>query len=73
MSEHDAPHPTDDEYQPPNDSDVLTVDEAAAYLRVGRQQLYDAIGRLEVPHRRIGRVIRLSRAALARWLDRVPA
>jgi excisionase family DNA binding protein len=49
--------------------DVLTVEEAAELLRIGRNQLYDAIGRNQVPHRRIGRSIRLSRAALVRWLD----
>jgi excisionase family DNA binding protein len=50
------------------DNDTLTVDEAAEVLRVGRTQLYDAIGRGEVPHRRVGRSIRLSRSALAAWL-----
>lgn len=48
--------------------DVLTVAEAAQLLKVGRNALYDAIGRGEVPHRRIGKNIRLSRAALMRWL-----
>lgn len=51
-------------------TDVLTVDEAAEFLRVGRNALYDAIGRGDVPHRRIGKTIRLSRAALMRWLGR---
>jgi excisionase family DNA binding protein len=46
------------------DSDVMTVEEGAAFLRIGRNALYDAIGRGEVPHRRIGKAIRLSRAAL---------
>lgn len=50
------------------DGEVLTVAEAAKFLRVGINQLYDAIGRLEVPHRRIGKSIRLSRSALVRWL-----
>ncbi len=50
--------------------DVLTVTEAAKFLRMGKNQLYTAIGRLEVPYRRIGRSIRLSRSALVRWLDR---
>ena len=49
--------------------DVLTVGEAAKLLRIGRNALYDAIGRNEVPHRRLGKLIRLSRAALMRWLD----
>lgn len=47
---------------------VLTVDEAAKLLRIGRNQLYEAIGRGDVPHARIGRTIRLSRAALLRSL-----
>ncbi len=50
------------------DKDVLTVDEAARFLRTGRNAIYDAIGRGEIPHRRIGRAIRLSRAALVQWL-----
>ena len=48
---------------------VLTVSEAARLLRIGRNQLYEAIGRGEIPHRRIGRSIRLSRAALLRWFE----
>lgn len=49
-------------------ADVLTVGEGAALLRIGRNALYDAIGRGEVPHRRIGKSIRLSRTELLRWL-----
>jgi len=48
---------------------VLTVPEAARILRIGPNQLYNAIGRGEVPHRRVGRSIRLSRAAILRWLE----
>ena len=63
--------PADDPAPPgePN-GDVLTVDEAAVFLRIGRNALYDAIGRGDVPHRRIGKTIRLSRAALVQWLGR---
>lgn len=50
------------------DGEVLTVREAAEFLKIGRTQLYDAIGRGEIPHRKIGRSIRLSRAALVQWL-----
>lgn len=52
----------------PHDDDVLTVEQAAKFLRLGRNAVYDAIGRGEIPHRRIGRAIRLSRAALVQWL-----
>ena len=50
------------------DADVLTVEEAAAFLKVGRNTLYEACARNEVPCRRIGRQIRFSRAALVAWL-----
>ena len=52
------------------DADVMTVEEAADFLRVGRNALYDAIGRGDIPHRRIGKTIRLSRVGLVRWLGR---
>jgi excisionase family DNA binding protein len=51
------------------DDDVLTVEQAAKFLRLGRNAVYDAIGRGAIPHRRIGRSIRLSRVALLRWLE----
>lgn len=50
------------------DDDILSVDQAAKLLHVGRNTLYEAIGRGEIPHRRIGKVIRLSRRALDQWL-----
>jgi len=48
--------------------DVLKVNEAARLLRVDHKTLRDAINRSEVPGViRIGRVIRLDRAALLAW------
>ena len=52
-----------------SDREVMTVVQAAEFLGVGKNQLYDAIGRGEVPHRKIGRRIILHRAALVRWLQ----
>ena len=51
------------------DTDVLTVDNVAALLKVGRNAIYDAVGRNEIPHRRIGKHIRFSRRAIVTWLD----
>ena len=51
------------------DLDVLSVAEAAKLLKVGRAALYAAIGAGTVPHRKIGRHIRISRAALVRWFE----
>jgi excisionase family DNA binding protein len=44
--------------------EVLTVREAAAILRVGRNQLYQAVGRGELGAVRIGRSIRIPKHAL---------
>lgn len=57
--------------QPANDvdGDVLDVAGAMAVLRVGRDAVYAGCARREIPHRRVGKVLRFSRAALMRWLD----
>jgi excisionase family DNA binding protein len=58
------------------DSTVLTVDEAAALLRVNRKTLYEAIRLGQVPgviH--LGRVVRLVRSTLlsSSWGNAAPA
>jgi excisionase family DNA binding protein len=58
--------PANDEQ--PTDA-VLDVDETASLLRIGRNTVYDLVGRNEIPHRRLGKQIRFSRRALMRWLD----
>jgi excisionase family DNA binding protein len=45
-------------------SEVLTVREAAAILRVGRNQLYQAVARGQLGAIRIGRSIRIPKHAL---------
>lgn len=54
---------------PGDAADVLTVEEVAALLKVGRNAIYDAVTRREIPHARIGKQIRFSRAAIVRWLS----
>lgn len=49
-------------------TEVLTAEEAAVFLRIGKGQLYEAAGRGDIPCKRIGRTIRFSRSALVRWL-----
>jgi excisionase family DNA binding protein len=44
--------------------EVLTVREAAAILRVGRNQLYQAVARGELGAIRIGRTVRIPKHAL---------
>jgi excisionase family DNA binding protein len=50
-------------------SSVLTVEEAAAMLRIGRTAAYDAARRGDLPTIRIGRRIRVPRRALEKMLD----
>jgi excisionase family DNA binding protein len=64
-----------DEWKAPTTvaSDVLTADEVAGLLRVDRKTVYDAAGRGELPHRRLGKRLVFSRAALLDWLACKPA
>ena len=48
---------------------VLTVEEAARYLRVGRSTAYEAVRSGQIPSTKIGRSIRIPSAALLRMLD----
>ena len=48
---------------------LLTVDEAAAFFRINRKTLYEAIRLEQVPGVvRFGKSIRLGREALKRWI-----
>lgn len=47
---------------------VLDVEEVARLLRVGRNTIYDLVGRNAIPHRRLGKHIRFRRAAVVAWL-----
>ncbi len=49
--------------------DVLTADEVAEILRVDRKTVYDAAGRGEIPHRRLGKRLVFGRSALLDWLS----
>jgi len=43
---------------------LLTVDEAAAFLRIGRNTCYELIRKGQIPFLRLGRLIRVPRNAL---------
>ena len=51
------------------DEDIIDVRAASELLRVGRHVLYALCGRNAIPHRRVGKHLRFSRAALMRWLE----
>lgn len=47
---------------------VLTVEEAALFLRVGRTSAYEAVRTGQIPSVKVGRQYRILRAALLDWL-----
>jgi len=51
------------------DDAVLAVEDVAALLRVGRNTIYSLVARNKIPHRRLGKAIRFSRAAVMSWLS----
>ena len=52
--------------------EVLNVEQVAALLGLNRNTVYDAANRGEIPHRRIGRRLIFSRAAVLEWLAAKP-
>jgi len=48
--------------------DVLDVPQVASLLGVGRNTIYALVAKNQIPHRRLGRAIRFSRAAVMSWL-----
>ncbi len=52
-----------------NTSDVLDVPRVASLLHVGRNTIYALVSRNAIPHRRLGKAIRFSRAAVMSWLS----
>ena len=59
-------HNTD---QPRDANDVLDVPQVASLLAVGRNTIYMLVARNKIPHRRLGKTIRFSRAAVMSWLS----
>ena len=50
------------------DDDILDVEAVGRLLRIGRNTIYELVGKNAIPHRRLGKKIRFSRAALMSWL-----
>ena len=60
-------------WQDPEPADslaLLKVEEAARLLRIGRNTCYDLIRQGQIPHVRLGRIIRVQRFGLESWIAR---
>ena len=53
--------------------EIMTVEEAATLLRIGRTAAYEACRRGEIPSLRLGRSVRVPRAGLLSLLGEEPA
>ena len=63
-------HQTDRAETPTSFPEMLTVEEAAAFLRVNRKTFYEAVRLGSVPGViRLGRVIRINKSALISWVQ----
>lgn len=51
---------------------LLTVEEAADILRIGRNTCYELVRQGQIPHIRLGRLIRVPKHALMSWLGEQP-
>jgi excisionase family DNA binding protein len=51
------------------DDDALDVSAVMVLLKLGRSAVYDGCTRGQIPHRRIGKLLRFSRAGLREWLS----
>lgn len=58
---HRDASPSNDEQPTPDE--VLSVEEAAVLLRIGRDTLYAEVAANRIPHRKLGKLIRFSRTA----------
>lgn len=51
------------------EADILTPEEAAAFLKIKKRTLYDYVQRKTIPHLRAGKLIRFSKRALLNWMQ----
>ena len=49
---------------------LLTVGQTAELLQISRDTAYELIHRGEIPHIKIGRIIRVPRAGVGEWIRR---
>jgi len=54
---------------PALDDVALDVPQVASLLCVGRNTIYTLVAKNQIPHRRLGKAIRFSRAAVMSWLS----
>jgi len=54
-------------------SDILTIAELAAYLKIPKSTLYKLVREGKIPSQKIGRHWRFRKGAIDHWLEEIPA
>jgi len=49
--------------------DILTVDQLAVYLGIGKQRVYEAVSRNTVPYFKVGKSLRFRKSAIDKWIE----
>lgn len=57
------------EWMAENPTEVMTIDELAAYLRIPKSTLYKLVREGKVPCQKVGRHWRFRKPAIDRWLE----
>jgi excisionase family DNA binding protein len=52
---------------------LMTIEEAAAYLRVGKKTIYRLLKRGKIPATKVGRQWRFNKSSIDEWLSKKPA
>ena len=53
-------------------SDVLTIEDLAAYLKIPKSTLYKLVREGKIPSQKIGRHWRFRKGAIDNWLEETP-
>ena len=48
---------------------ILTVDQLAEYLGIGKQRVYEAVGLKTIPYFKVGKSLRFRRSAIDKWIE----
>ena len=48
---------------------ILTVDQLAGYLGIGKQRVYEAVSRKAIPYFKVGKSLRFKRSAIDKWIE----
>lgn len=54
---------------PKYDDEILTIEEAALFLKVKKRTIYNLVELRAIPFMKVGRLLRFSRSALLNWMQ----